>query len=71
MYDNLTALLYNIQKLEPRADQTQMQTAALSLSRCSGSTPSSILENLYQDLLCGIPLRQTVVGKTIYLGVAC
>ena len=71
MYENIGALLNDIRRLAPNADYNQMQSAVKSLSRYNGGNPIKILENLYDDLLRGIPLQHTTVGKAICLGMHC
>ena len=65
MYENMECLLHNIRGLYPRVDCDQMRIAVASLSKCNGNNPVDMLENLYDDLLCGIPLRQTSIGKVM------
>ena len=65
MQEQMEFWINNIQELEPRANGYQLTNAAGRLSQRTGVSEESILSCLYQDLLCGIPFRQTAVGKII------
>ena len=65
MDEQMNFWINNIRELEPRAKDDQLTHAAVCLSKRTGVSEESILSCLYQDLLCGIPFRQTAVGKLI------
>ncbi len=65
MYEQTKFWINSIQELEPHAKDDQLTHAAVCLSKRTGVSEESILSCLYQDLLCGIPFRQTAVGKVI------
>lgn len=65
MCEHMNFWLHHIRSLEPRADCDQMRTAVISMSKYNGKSPLVILQNLYDDLICGIPFRQTSTGKII------
>lgn len=65
MCEQMEFWINNIRELEPRAKDYQLTHAAGCLSQHTGESEESILSCLYRDLLCGIPFRQTAVGKII------
>ena len=65
MCEQMEFWINSIQELAPHAKACQITQAAGCLSQRTGVSEENILSCLYQDLLCGIPFRQTAVGKVI------
>ena len=65
MQERMEFWINSICELEPHAKNEQLTYAANCLSKRTGASEEEILSCLYQDLLCGIPFRQTAVGKVL------
>lgn len=54
----------DVQKIVPHTTKIEIKHIIEEMSRRSGVTEKVLLEELYEDLSCGIPFQYTAVGKS-------
>lgn len=64
MNEQMAFLMREIQTIEPQTRRLRLDQVADQISQRSGISVWKLLVALYEDLQCGIPFRQTTIGKS-------
>lgn len=68
MNHQIEYLASNVQKLIPSETTSSLKDTVAQMSQTSGTSMTTLLTSLYEDLQLGIPFRHTSVGR--FIGIA-